>query len=176
MSAEKQSVLAVTVPEADHVLDIVRNNHRGQVPLPGVPPHITLLYPWMPPDLICPETLGELAEFFNAFHAFDFTLELGWFGHEVLLLVPQQPAPFIQITEAIVRRWPAYPYYGGDYSKIEPHVSLAYGEGSDLENLADLLKHMMPISSRFDRVGLSGGIPGEMSLLAAFDLPRVEEG
>lgn len=74
---EEQSVLAISVPEANGILDYVRSRYKGDIPLVGVPAHITLLYPWMPPGRIDETILAELATVFAGYPAFEFTLDLG---------------------------------------------------------------------------------------------------
>jgi hypothetical protein len=170
MPEEDQSVLAISLPEADNVLSYVRSRFGGEVPPVGVPAHITLLYPWMPPALINEKVLTELASLFAGLPIFDLSLKLGWFGREVLLLVPQDPAPFIRLTKAIVRRWPEFPYYSGEYDDIEPHVTLAYGNEFSLSGLAAEVASQVPVRARTSSIGLSIGQPGHMIVRAKFSL------
>ena len=159
---EEQSVLAISVPEANSILDYVRSRYKGDIPLVGVPAHITLLYPWMPPGRIDETILAELATVFAGYPAFEFTLDLGWFGQEVLLLVPKDPTPFIDITKAIMRKWPEFKYYNGEYSDIEPHVTLAYGNESSLSEVAAEVAKQVPVQACATSICLSVGKPGQM--------------
>jgi hypothetical protein len=158
------------MPEADEILKRVRAIYSGEVPPPGASAHITIQYPWMPPAEIGTQDIARLADLFAGFPSFDFSLELGWFGREVLLLVPEDPTPFVLLTQTVLRRWPQYPYYGGEYTEIEPHVSLAYGEESGLARLADQLAGCTPVIGRATHVTLSTGIPGSMTCRARFPL------
>lgn len=83
---ENQSVLAISLPEADFALSYVQSHWNGSSPPAGAPAHITLLYPWMPPALINEKVLSELTSLFSHFSSFDCSLRLGWFGREVLLI------------------------------------------------------------------------------------------
>jgi len=168
--AESQSVLAISVPEADGVLNRIRSIYAGEVPPRGANAHITIQYPWMPPALITEQAILDLTTVFSGFPCFDFSLQLGWFGHEVLLLVPENPAPFVRLTEAVLDRWPEYPYYGGEHSQIEPHVSLAYGKERNLWDLAEQLADCVPLHGRATHITLSAGIPGAMTCRARFPL------
>jgi len=170
MTEEDQSVLAISLPQADNILSFARSQFKGEVPPAGVPPHITLLYPWMPPSQIDAKVLAELALLFAGFSTFGFSLKLGWFGREVLLLVPGNPAPFIRLTKAIIRQWPEFPYYDGAYNDIKPHVSLAYGNESSLSELATQITDQVPVHSRASSVTLSVGRPGHMITRAEFPL------
>ena len=170
MTAEShnQSVLAISVPEADAVLALVRSTFDGEVQPIGVNAHITIMYPWMPPSLIDEEAINELASLFSDFPCFDFSLKLGWFGREVLLLVPEDDSPFVRLTEAVLNHWPQYPYYGGEYDKIEPHVSLAWGEEENLARIAKLLSPHLPVTGNTTSVSLSTGKTGLMTCRASF--------
>ena len=174
MHADEQTVLSVTLPQADEVLSYVLSRFEGELPLPGAPPHITLLFPWMPPARIDEKVLAELAGLFDGFPSFDCSLKLGWFGSEALLLVPEDPDPFVRLTKAIIRRWPEFPYYGGDYESIEPHVSLAYGDESSLSGLATEIAGHIPLRASVSSIDLSVGQPGHMITRAEFSLSSVE--
>jgi hypothetical protein len=170
MSEVPQSVIAISMPEADQVLSCVRSRYEGEMPPAGAPAHITLLYPWMPPAHIGAAEMAGLASLFADFPCFDFRLELGWFGHEVLLLVPEDPSPFVALTEAVISRWPMFPYYCGDHDKIEPHVTLAYGDLSALAPIAAELSGLLPVRGRVTSACLSAGQPGLMSTQGSFAL------
>jgi hypothetical protein len=175
---ESQSVLAISVPEAAPILALVRSNYDGEVPPIGVNAHVTIMYPWMPPALIDEQAINDLVSLFCRFSCFDFSLRIGWFGrHEVLLLVPEDDSPFVRMTEAVISRWPQYPYFGGEYSKIEPHVSLAWGEEGTLSRVAELIASHVPIGGHATVVGLSTGRPGFMTRRASFPLtPMADKG
>ena len=170
MAQENQSVITLSIPEADSVLSYVRSSFNGDVPLAGVPAHITLLYPWMPPSRINETVIAELASVFAGSHEFDFTLKVGWFDQEVLLLVPENPRPFVDLTKAIINRWPEFPYYGGEYEQIEPHVTLAYGDHDNLSKLAVGIASQIPVTARASFVTLCTGEPGHMTDIANFPL------
>lgn len=177
MTAESgsQSVLEISVPEADAVLSLVRSTFDGEVPPVGVTAHITVLYPWMPPALIDEGVIGELTSLFSGFSCFDFSLRVGWFGHEVLLLVPEDDSPFVRMTEAVIASWSQYPYYGGEYDRIEPHVSLAWGVERTLSRAAELIASHVPVRGHAASVGLSTGVPGSMTRRAKFPLSPVAD-
>jgi hypothetical protein len=77
---------------------------------------------------------------------------------------------FIRLTDAIACRWPAFPYYGGDYDDIEPHVSLAYGDESNLSELAAELAAIVPVRGHTSFIDLSVGKPGSMIARERFSL------
>ena len=83
-----ESALIVSVPAADPVVGMLRNRLDSSAPL-GVPAHITVLYPFMPPELIDPQVVSELEELFSGVDGFDLALtSVGWFETAVVYLVP----------------------------------------------------------------------------------------
>jgi len=93
-----ESALLVLVPAADPVVGL----HRDRLDLSardGVPAHLTVLYPFLPPERIGPGELASLARLFTGFPAFGFTLDrVGWFGDAVAWLGPANEAPFRALT------------------------------------------------------------------------------
>lgn len=166
LEEEEKSVICVLVPTANKILSIVKKYKKSvELPLEGIPPHITLQFPWIPPTKITEKDLKDLEKMFTSFKPFKFKLEIGWFGEEVLILKPVISDKFIKITEKIVSTWPEYPYYSGEYSKIEPHLTIANGENSILRTIANDIKEHLPLECLCSRVDLSVGVPGNMKIL-----------
>src|SRR5512144_3267442 len=106
------SALIIAVPEAEPLVKVLRDRFDPSAPL-GVPAHITILVPFVPPSEITPVVLAELRELFAQFLVVEFTLpELRRFP-EVLYLAPSPAEPFKALTYAVVDRYPDYPPYGG---------------------------------------------------------------
>jgi hypothetical protein len=55
------------------------------------------------------------------------------------------------MTEAMVRRFPDYPPYGGIHDRIVPHLTVAQAQLDDTEALAEPL---LPLHSRVETVVL----------------------
>ena len=86
-----ESGLAVLVPGAEALV--------GSFPSPsaaaGMPAHITLLYPFKPPDEIGDAAIEKLNQCFAGFRAFDFTLAtIRHFPGGVLYLAPEPDESF----------------------------------------------------------------------------------
>jgi hypothetical protein len=83
-SGRVQSAVLIPVPQADSVVGRYRFEH-DPVAAAGVPAHVTLVVPWLPPDEITDEDLAELESELADVHAFDFALtRVDWFGRRVL--------------------------------------------------------------------------------------------
>jgi hypothetical protein len=86
------SGLMVEVPEAEPAVARHRERLDASARL-GVPAHITVLSPFMPPQAIGPAELARLEHLLAAFSPFRFQLDrTAWFGDEVLWLAPRDPA------------------------------------------------------------------------------------
>lgn len=120
----------IAFPELSSVVDDWRERTCADRPSIGVPPHVTLLHPFLPAETVA-GTLGSLRELFAATASFDVSFrELRrWPG--MTYLAPEPPEPFSRLTEAIVARWPEYPPYEGIHETVIPHLTVAHG-GDDL--------------------------------------------
>src|SRR5687767_4670951 len=97
-----ESALVVLVPEAEPMVAAFRDQHDPAAAA-GVPAHITLLYPFKPPNEIDARACTVLRECFAHCTPFDFSLgAVRRFPAEaVLYLAPEPDEPFRQLTLAI---------------------------------------------------------------------------
>ncbi|MEW2523172.1 2'-5' RNA ligase family protein [Actinacidiphila alni] len=115
------------VPEAEAVVGEVRKRY-DPVAAEGVPPHLTVLYPFLPAGRIDERTRAELAGIF-AGHA-PFEVRFPRFGRfpGLLWLAPEPDGPVRALTSAVVARWPEAPPYGGAFGDPAPHLTVAQGQ------------------------------------------------
>ena len=110
-----ETALLLPVPAAEPAV----SHHRARLDeaaRDGVPAHVTVLYPFLPPAEISEPLLASLGRLFAGFAAFEFTLDrVGWFGEEVVWLGPRDPAPFSALTSAAFTAFPCCPPYGGQH-------------------------------------------------------------
>jgi len=71
--ADAQSALTILVPEAERLVAPFREKYDPSA-MTGMSAHITLIYPFLPPDEIDALALGKIAECSARFAAFDFSL------------------------------------------------------------------------------------------------------
>lgn len=120
-----ESALVVVVPEAEDLVGSFRDRHDPSA-AEGIPAHVTLLYPFLPPDRIDRAVLDDLGRCFTGFAPFRYTLAATRrFASGVLYLEPAPAEPFRALTMAIWRRFPATPPYGGRRGDIVPHLTVA---------------------------------------------------
>jgi hypothetical protein len=168
VSDELQSALVVPVPEAEPLVGELRAALDPSAAA-GVPAHITLLYPFAPPDAIDRVMLDGLRAMFAASTAFRFSLtETAWFGDEVLYLRPEPAAPFGWMTERLAARFPEYLPYAGEFDELIPHLTVAMHGTRDAE---DRLRAGLPVASIAAQVLLlREGAEGRWSVRDRFPL------
>jgi 2'-5' RNA ligase len=124
--ASIETALVVLVPEAETLVKPFRDQYDPSAAA-GMPAHITLLYPFKPPDEVDEATLDDLRGCFARFAPIQFSLgSIRRFPVAVLYLAPEPDEPFRQLISAIWDRYPQTPPYGGRWPDIVPHLSVAY--------------------------------------------------
>ena len=127
-----ETALLVPVAAAE---PLVRKHRLALDPVAplGVPAHITVLYPFVPPDEVDQSVCDAIAEVLAGFSAFDFALTaVQDVPDGVLYLAPEPAEPFVAITEALAARWPDHPPYDGAYTTVIPHLSVAMANDSSV--------------------------------------------
>jgi hypothetical protein len=122
-----RSGLIIEVPQAEpavrHHRELLDANARL-----GIPAHITVLFPFLPPETIDPATLTTLGELFADVSRFSFRMDsTGWFGEDVLFLAPRDPGPFRALTERVFQAYPAFPPFEGQFDDVVPHLTVGHG-------------------------------------------------
>jgi len=117
----------VAVPEAEPLVSDLRARFDPSAAL-GVPAHVTVLHPFMPPAEVTPEVLERVAVALRGMRAFDFVLARVMRFPGVLYLAPEPAAPLVALTEALIRAFPQYPPFGGAHERIVPHLTVAQGD------------------------------------------------
>jgi 2'-5' RNA ligase len=150
-----QSGLILEVPEADPVVGRHRARLDASAPL-GVPAHITVLFPFMPPGRIDETVLAELEHLFAAVTRFRFRLDdTGWFGDDVLWLAPRDPGLLRALTQRVFEAFPAFPPFEGQFDDVVPHLTIGHGRPlNDLDIAEESAQAQLPIDSHATAVTL----------------------
>jgi 2'-5' RNA ligase len=120
----KGSALVVVVPEAELLVNRLRARFDPSA-LMGMPAHITILFPFMPVDLLTSDVLGRVRTTVAGFAEFEFRLErIGRFPRTTYLS-PEPPEPFTALTAALAQTFPDYPPYEGRFPTSIPHLTVA---------------------------------------------------
>lgn len=137
--------LLLLVPEAQELFDAVGGATPG-----GIPAHITVLYPFIPPIRITSQTRDELAQLAAATDRFAVTIT-SLAQYEITTYLNLEPEePVRALTHRIFEKWPDYPPYGDMDLYIQPHMALAQGViPSDVETTA--LPHL-PVNAEITQL------------------------
>jgi hypothetical protein len=128
------TAVVIPVPEAASVVG------AGE---PGMPPHVTLLWPFAR-RLRAGHRRG-LDAIAGTHAPFAFTLaRVGTFPG-VVYLAPEPAAPFVDLVDAITRTWPRHQPYGGAYAEVIPHLTVPDGDPAPLEAVLPIRCHAREI-------------------------------
>lgn len=142
-----ESSIMVLVPAAEPVVGPWRDRYDPRAPI-GVPAHVTLLYPFLPPDRIDDAVVAELQVLLRTFEPFAFGLVAAGRFPGVLYLAPDPAEPFVAMSDAIAARWPEAPPYGGKFSSNVPHLTVAHLDDSErLDELERVIAPSLPIET-----------------------------
>lgn len=120
-----ESALVVLAPEAESLAGPCRALHDPSAAW-GVPAHITVLYPFKPPEAVTDDDRAALRRLFAHFPGFAYALTSVQRFPNAVYLAPEPAAPFRALTEAVALLYPEYPPYAGEFEEVIPHLTLAY--------------------------------------------------
>ena len=176
-----QSGLVIAIPQAESRFGAMRQRFDPQANL-GVPAHITILFPFMPPGQIDGQVRRRLARAVARIAAFRCVLDRVDRFPSTAYLAPHDPAPFVDVTMAVVGEFPEYPPYGGAHAGIVPHLTVADGDAHAAriaeQELRAALENEGPVIARCVSVQLLENSSGywrqmdEFSLAAPPDTPE----
>ena len=149
--------VVVPVRAAAAVVGRWRRRYDTSAPL-GVPPHVTICYPFVPRDLLTAADLADLAGIVAAQPAFDLRLPAtGRFPGDpgVLYLQPDPDRPFRALTAALLERWSDHPPYGGRFPDPMPHLTVTEtASDTEIDRIGVLLRRRLPIETVADHAAL----------------------
>lgn len=139
----------------------------------GVPAHVTVLYPFLPPALIGPTELRRLTEVVSSVPRFEVTFsQVRWFGEEVAWLAPEPGDGFRALTGAVCASFPGCLPYGGEFEGVVPHLTLAAHGGPDrMRAAARFAAARLPISASVRSVRLYQGTDAPGGWHSVAELP-----
>ena len=124
----------------------------------GVPPHVTVIYPFLDPARLTSEVFAELDRLVTARQAFQYSLvDVREFEGGVLYLTPEPVDLFMALTESVGRTFEVAPY-GGVHATVVPHLTVSR-TASDVERarIADVLERSLPQAALAAEVWLMVG-------------------
>ncbi len=162
LAGATETAVLVLVPEAEPAV----REHRAYLDVAatwGVPAHVSVVYPFVPPDEVDDAVLARLAAAVGTVPAFDcaFT-RTAWFDDDVLWLAPEPDDPFRGLTRAVVAAFPAHQPYGGAYPEPTPHLTVGerrLGSAAELTAAERAVTPHLPVRARVHQAVLLAGRP-----------------
>jgi 2'-5' RNA ligase len=173
-----QTAFIVRVPEAEAWVSALRERFDPSA-REGVPAHVTVLYPFMSPELVSEPVLEIVRQALRQVAPFTFQLSrIGRFP-ATTYLAPEPAEPFIRLTRCLVERFPAYLPYGGEHEGVVPHLTVSDGNPREAEvaqaELATAITTQGAISSVCTEVVLLENSSGTWRQMHAFSLSPGDE-
>ncbi|MBL1082301.1 2'-5' RNA ligase family protein [Streptomyces actinomycinicus] len=149
-----QTGLIVRIPEAEPAVRAWRQRFDPSARA-GVPAHVTVLFPFLDASRTDARVCSALAAVIGSHRAFDLRfVSCGRFPG-VLYLAPEPDGQLRRLTEVIAERWPEAPPYGGQFTEIVPHLTVADGQDDAvLDEIEAGLLGSLPFASRVAAVDL----------------------
>ncbi|MCA8067771.1 2'-5' RNA ligase family protein [Burkholderia sp. AU31624] len=136
------TAFVVEVPAAESTVADLRSRFDATSD-PGVPAHVTVLFPFMPPDEITPDVLRQAQSALSVVQPFEFSLRKVERFAVTTYLAPDPPEPFVALTTARVERFPMFRAYGGAHDGMVPHLTVAHGDAATAHLVAVELEHRL---------------------------------
>jgi 2'-5' RNA ligase len=158
VTTHTESALIVPVPAAEAVVGPWRENLDPACEW-GVPAHITVLYPFVPPEELDVAVEAHLRTLFSVVPAFDFRLvSVEWFDDEVAWVRPEPDDRFRELTDLVATSWPDFPPYENAFDDVIPHLTICQGaDPADMAEAAAAVAARLPIETRAEKVRLMTG-------------------
>ena len=170
------SGLYVPLRDLDPVVSLWRLLHDSAAAA-GVPAHVTVLYPFVPPAAIDASVVERLRRLLARHAPFECTFSAtGRFDH-VVYLAPEPAAAFRRVTDTLHADWPMHPPYAGSHEEVIPHLTVADGAPeAELQRVEAALEPMLPLRAQARAVDLVVRRSGSWSRIASLPLGEPAHG
>jgi 2'-5' RNA ligase len=168
-----ESTFIVRVPRAESCVGALRERYDASSRL-GVPAHITVLFPFMSPERIDDAILRKIGMTLGQVPPFDFTLASVERFPATTYLAPEPAEPFVALTQILVREFPEFPPFGGEFPTVIPHLTVAHGCATEAalaeEELVTAMAEQGPIQATCGSVVLMENSTGLWREMHVFEL------
>jgi 2'-5' RNA ligase len=168
---ERRSGLVVPMPELE---PLVGEHRRAWDPVAalGAGAHVTVLFPFAPPERIDDTLLRRVERALTGFAPFEVTFDaVRSFPDDVLYLAPEPADRFRALTEALAAEFPEFPPYRGRFTEIIPHLTLTHRPDAPIGAVEAAVRTDLPAAAGASRVEVwQEGVDGRWSTRASFPL------
>jgi 2'-5' RNA ligase len=159
--ADRRSALVVTAGEAEPVVREWRLRYLRESVERGIPPHLTILFPFVPESEIDDEVLTALGRLYAPVSPFDYALESVESFPDAAWLAPAPAEPFLDLIARTRAAFPDLPPYGNSEYVPVPHCTL--GVDDDPARVEAMVRELraglgarLPVPCRAEEVSLVG--------------------
>lgn len=172
MQEKRQSIILIPVPEAEPIVGKLREKFDPSA-VKGIPAHITLLFPFIPPHQITSVDLERIKNILQV-EKFEFELiEVKTFPG-VVYLEPTNREKFITLTTKIFSVFPDYPPSEGKFlPDIIPHLTIGHELGEKFDKClleTKSIESRLPIKAIAKEAFLMTSLNGEWTVREKFTL------
>lgn len=178
MTTPIESALIIEVAEAESLVVSYRDQYDPSAAA-GMPPHITLLYPFVAPSEIDDAVMAQLRDVCS--HHSPFALQLTEIRKfpNVLYLAPIPDTLLKGLMADIFHAYSERPPYGGVFTEVIPHLTVAQVDDKGLldqitHSFRQEAHHRLPIASHVSAVQLWDNASGGWQIRELFSLGQVK--
>jgi 2'-5' RNA ligase len=176
-----RSALLILVPEVASLVETYRRSYTADGA--SVPPHITLLCPFLAPSEIPAAEHQRIAQAITDVPQFDFMLtSVNRFPTGVMYLAPAPADPFRMLIDRLRRAFAEVAPYWDGFADVVPHVTVADAALTDdatLTAIERVVANHLPVWCAADEVVLMQRIrpaPAPWDIQGRFPLARAGDG
>jgi 2'-5' RNA ligase len=122
-----ETALICRVPEAERYISQYRQRFDPSARR-NVPAHVTILYPFMAPDLVDASVLATLQGIADSVPCFTYRMAETRRFPVALYLAPDPEEYFAALTDGVFRAFPDFPPFEGKFETVVPHITVAHGD------------------------------------------------
>jgi hypothetical protein len=139
----------------------------------NVPAHVTILYPFMAPQLVDAGVLASLQRVADSVPRFNYRMARTERFPVALYLAPDPGDSFSALIDGVFRAFPDYPPFEGKFDTVVPHITVAHGDEPLLCELEVELRIALPaggVAAHCNELVLIENASGRWEEMQAFAL------
>ena len=142
-----QTALVVVVDDVEPLVDRWRQRCNSSAAA-GMPAHVTVLVPFLDIDRINQSVLDEMTALFARQDRFSVEFDRVGRFPDVRYLAPSPDQRFRDLTEAVAARWHETPPYGGQFTTVTPHLTVADNQAPEVfDEVEAAMEAQLPVSA-----------------------------
>jgi len=166
--------LVVLLPELEPVVGEWRAQYDATYF--GLPAHVTVVAPWIPPDQLTDSDLDAVAQLVKSWQPFE--VSFGTFGQfenhdafDVHYLAPEPADHFLGLIDDICAVWPEYEPYEGVFNDVIPHLTVSTtAKPKRAAKIREEIEPKLPVQTMAAELSVVQIVDDRYSLVRSFPL------